>query len=200
MKLNLISSCVISALVCISATCRNENNETNPVSNANQDTASVDIDPNSFNSSNAALPDANKKKESSEVVYAKKIIWLDFESGYMKAKKENKKILVDCYTDWCGWCKVMDRNTFTDSQVIQFINKNFIAVKLNPEVERNYKFDTMSKGAYDLMLWLSDGNNYGYPTFFYVNNPNINFKKFLSSGYEAPVQYLKTLEIINSKF
>ena len=52
-----------------------------------------------------------------------------------KAVKEKKYIFVDSYTDWCYWCKVMDKQTFTDSTVSSCINKNFIAVKREMEKE-----------------------------------------------------------------
>src|SRR5690349_18588878 len=64
--------------------------------------------------------------------------WLDFESGFAKAKKEHKILLVDVYTDWCGYCKVMDRETYTNDTVIRTLKQHFVTVKLNPEKERKY--------------------------------------------------------------
>jgi thioredoxin-related protein len=50
-----------------------------------------------------------------------------------QAKKENRFIFVDAYTQWCGWCKVMDEKMFTDAEVATFINNNFIPVKIDFE-------------------------------------------------------------------
>ena len=49
------------------------------------------------------------------------------------ALQENKYIFVDAYTEWCGWCKVMDKKTFTDPAVISFLNENFIPMKIDFE-------------------------------------------------------------------
>lgn len=49
------------------------------------------------------------------------------------AFKENKFIFVDAYTEWCGWCKVMDKEMFTDPVVSSFINENFVPVKVDFE-------------------------------------------------------------------
>ena len=61
-----------------------------------------------------------------------------------RAAKENKYIMVDAYTDWCGWCKVMDKETFTDPDVAAVVNENFIPVKINFEkgigIELSMKF------------------------------------------------------------
>jgi len=48
-------------------------------------------------------------------------------------KTEPRKVIVDVYTDWCGWCKKMDKDTFTDPTVAALINKHFYAVKLDAE-------------------------------------------------------------------
>ncbi len=48
----------------------------------------------------------------------KEIKWLSFDEASELAVKEPKMILVSVYTDWCGWCKKMDRETFTDNEVI----------------------------------------------------------------------------------
>lgn len=54
---------------------------------------------------------------------------------------DKKKIFVDVYTDWCGWCKVMDRSTFQDSTIIGYMNKYFHAVKLNAEMKDTLVFN-----------------------------------------------------------
>ena len=56
--------------------------------------------------------------------------WKDIQA---MAKAENRYILIDAYTDWCGWCKVMDKETMTDPKVVEFINKNFVPVKMEME-------------------------------------------------------------------
>ncbi len=47
--------------------------------------------------------------------------------------KSKKKFFVDVYTDWCGWCKKMDQNTFTDPVIAKYLNENFWPVKFNAE-------------------------------------------------------------------
>ncbi len=61
------------------------------------------------------------------------IKWHSFDEGLAKAQKEGKFLLVDFYTDWCKWCKVMDEKTYADPEVQKTMNKMFVAVRLNPE-------------------------------------------------------------------
>lgn len=61
------------------------------------------------------------------------IEWVGFDEGIAIAKKENKPILIDVYTDWCTWCKEMDKKVFSDKTVIEYISKYFVAVKFNAE-------------------------------------------------------------------
>lgn len=50
-----------------------------------------------------------------------------------QAKESNKYVFLDCYTDWCYWCKVMDKETFTDTSVSNLINSRFVAAKREME-------------------------------------------------------------------
>lgn len=61
------------------------------------------------------------------------IEWLTFEEAIKKQKNNPKKIFVDVYTAWCGWCKVMDKKTFTHPQIIEYINEHYYAVKFDAE-------------------------------------------------------------------
>lgn len=61
------------------------------------------------------------------------ITWLGFNEGLSKAAKEKKLVLIDVYTDWCIWCKEMDKNVYTDKSVIDYMNKHYVPVKLNAE-------------------------------------------------------------------
>ena len=54
--------------------------------------------------------------------------------------KKPRKTIVDVYTPWCGPCKMMDKNTFTNPEIINQIGKNFYAVKFNAEGPDPIKF------------------------------------------------------------
>ncbi len=64
---------------------------------------------------------------------AKAIQWLSIEDAQAKAKKVPKPLFVDVYTSWCGPCKMLDRNTFSDPKVADYVNKHFYPVKFDAE-------------------------------------------------------------------
>ena len=72
------------------------------------------------------------------------------------AKKQNKPIFVDAYTTWCGPCKIMDRDVFTNKEVAAFFNENFISVKMD-----------MEKG--EGIQLKSDWDIKAFPTLLYFN-------------------------------
>lgn len=79
----------------------------------------------------------DKKKKNAKETGIK---WMTWTEAHAKMKKQPKKVWVDVYTDWCGWCKVMDKKTFSDPQVIKYMNDNFYAVKFNSERDDSIKF------------------------------------------------------------
>lgn len=70
----------------------------------------------------------------------KEIAWLTVEEAMEKMEKEKRPILIDLYTDWCGWCKVMDKETYSNGKVIAYIEENFYPVKLNAETRKVISF------------------------------------------------------------
>ncbi len=61
------------------------------------------------------------------------INWMTMNEALAAQKEHPKKIIMDVYTTWCGPCKLLDKNTFGNKKVIEFINENYYAVKFNAE-------------------------------------------------------------------
>lgn len=79
------------------------------------------------------------------------INWMTFEQALAAQKKNPKKIMLDAYTTWCGPCKLLDKNTFTNADLIDYVNKNYYAVKFNAEGNEVVKFkgQTYSNPSFD---------------------------------------------------
>jgi thiol:disulfide interchange protein len=59
----------------------------------------------------------------------------DYDKALAQAKSEKKLVMVDVYTDWCGWCKKLDKDVYTKADVVA-LSKEFVCIKLNPEKDR----------------------------------------------------------------
>src|SRR5580698_6652304 len=67
------------------------------------------------------------------IAMAGEILWQDVDSGFTKAKSIHKYVLADVYTTWCGWCKKLDRETFRDQGLIEYLNEKFVCIKANAQ-------------------------------------------------------------------
>ena len=102
--------------------------------------------------------------------------WLTFEEALEKSKIEKRKIFIDVYTDWCGWCKVMDKKTFSEATVANYLNEKYYAVKLNAEQtedilfrDHTFKFvPNGRRGYHELAVWLLQGK-LSYPTVVFLD-------------------------------
>lgn len=125
------------------------------------------------------------------------IQWMKFEEAIAANAKNPKMILVDVYTDWCGWCKKMDKDTFTDPRVIAHFQKNFYAVKLNAE-DTNRKFPFMGKTFSEAEMAASMRVN-SYPNFVVIEPGLQNIAQL--PGYREPEAFLAGLaELIDKAF
>ena len=82
---------------------------------------------------------ATKNKKKATVAAAEQINWLSIEEAVELSKKEPRKVIVDVYASWCGWCKKMDKQTYTHPEIVKYINKKYYAVKLDAESRKNFK-------------------------------------------------------------
>jgi thioredoxin-related protein len=60
-------------------------------------------------------------------------MWVSFNEGMARAAKEKKHVVIDFYTSWCHWCKVMDRETFSDPEVKKYLADNFVTIRIDAE-------------------------------------------------------------------
>lgn len=125
--------------------------------------------------------------------------WLSIEeASNIGGSSNNKKFLVDVYTDWCGWCKVMDKKTFTDPALIKYLNQNFHVVKFNAEQKeavsfkgKTYNWEPMGRnGVNSLGIELLQGR-LSYPTLVYLNEKLEPIS--ISPGYKKPEELLAEL-------
>lgn len=83
--------------------------------------------------------------------FAQEINWVTLEKAMELQKKKPKKIMMDVYTNWCGPCKMLDKNTFQTADVANYVNENYYAVKFNAEGNEtiNYKGKVYSNPGYN---------------------------------------------------
>ncbi|WP_026951735.1 thioredoxin family protein [Algoriphagus mannitolivorans] len=125
------------------------------------------------------------------------IKWMKFEEAVAMNAKNPKMILVDVYTDWCGWCKKMDAETFTDPKVVDYISKNFYAVKMNAEdTQRTFEF--MGKTYNEAQMAAAMRVN-SYPNFVLIEPKLQNIAQL--PGYRQPEQFISGLnELLEKAF
>lgn len=102
--------------------------------------------------------------------------WMTLEQALEKNKTEKRKIFVDVFTDWCGWCKRMDSTTFVDPAVARYLNEHYYPVKFNAEQQEDILFKdktyhfkrTGARGYHELAAeWLN--NRLSYPTVVFLD-------------------------------
>ena len=132
------------------------------------------------------------------------IQWITWDEAMKASAKQPKKIFIDVYTDWCGWCKQMDKTTFADPKVAETINKHFYAVKFDAEGKneiaycgRTFKFVASgARGVHELAYALLDGR-LGYPSYVYLNEAQERIT--ISPGYKPVESFLKELDFITGE-
>ena len=95
----------------------------------------------------------------------KKLPWLAFDAATERAKRENKHLIVDVYTTWCGWCKVMDRQTYGNAVVADYLTENFVLAKVNGEssAEIHWKGKVMTERSFARSIGVT-----GFPTTYFL--------------------------------
>ncbi|MCB0706337.1 MAG: DUF255 domain-containing protein [Saprospiraceae bacterium] len=132
------------------------------------------------------------------------LTWMSWDEMVTAMESEPKKVLIDVYTDWCGWCKRMDQSTFVDPAVMQYLNENFYAVKFDAEQKEDVEFrgHTMKfvangrRGSHELAVSLLNGRM-SYPSIVYLNESLDRIT--VSPGYKDAPSLMTELEYIKGE-
>jgi thioredoxin-related protein len=127
--------------------------------------------------------------------------WMTFEEALEKSKTEKRKIFIDVYTDWCGWCKVMDKNTFSEPKVAKILNEQFYPVKFDAEQKEDvvfngttFKFVPSGKSGYHQLAAALLNNQLSYPTVVFLDEEFRMIQPL--AGYQKAPEFHKIIQFI----
>jgi thioredoxin-related protein len=118
---------------------------------------------------------AGKKGEKAD-----RINWHNYKQGMSLAKKENKRVYLHFYTDWCNFCKEMDQTTFRNPSIINLLNKDFVAIRVNTNKE------TTVAGKYNIRP---------VPDNWFLSADGKKLRNFL--GYYEADQFVTVIRYVN---
>jgi thioredoxin-related protein len=120
--------------------------------------------------------------------------WYSIDEAVELAAEEPRIMVIDVYTDWCGWCKRMDATTFSDPEVAQILNEQFYPVKLDAEgkediviADRTFKFVPNGRRGYHEVAAIVTKGRLSYPTISYLDAQGRILEA--SPGYKTADQF-----------
>jgi thioredoxin-related protein len=122
------------------------------------------------------------------------LAWHSIREGLRLAAKENKPLVVDFYTDWCSWCKVMDQKTYEQYQIKDMLKTGFVLAKYNPEKDGafEYRGKNITPGEFSKLVGVN-----GYPTTAFLRADGTKIDAV--SGYIEFTRFLEMLRFVDSK-
>lgn len=125
--------------------------------------------------------DRSKKPEDQIKEIDRPIKWYSYDEGMALGKRQGEKIYLYFWTEWCAFCKKMEKETLSKSLVASFLNKNFISIKVNSDKEK----ETAS------LYYVR-----GFPTSWFLKEDGQKISNL--PGYVPPDMFLRILEFIHS--
>ncbi|MBW1650573.1 MAG: thioredoxin fold domain-containing protein [Deltaproteobacteria bacterium] len=109
------------------------------------------------------------------------ITWHKYGEGIKLAKEQKKKVFIDFYADWCVFCKKMEKKTFANADIANYMNQNFIAIKVFTDVEQKLT------NEYEVT---------GLPSFWFLDEKNKRISKL--PGFVSASKLMPILKFINT--
>jgi uncharacterized protein YyaL (SSP411 family) len=138
-------------------------------------------------------------------ITAQDVKWYTIEQAIELNKKEPRKIMIDVYTNWCKWCKEMDKNTFNNPIIAEYLNSTYYPVKFNAEQRESVTIDSTvfkfiaqgNNGYHELAAALLNGQM-SYPSVVFLNEKVQIFH--VNKGYRAAKEFDEILKFIGGDY
>jgi thioredoxin-related protein len=120
--------------------------------------------------------------------------WMSFDAGMEMARNLDKPVVIDFYTSWCRWCKVMEKETFSDEGVASYLDEHFISIRLDAEQKTGdlkYGGRTYSPAQLARKFRVR-----GYPAIAYLDSSGELV--FIDMGFKKPKQFMVNLRYMTS--
>lgn len=121
------------------------------------------------------------------------INWMGYTEGMQKAKQDGKPVMVDFYTTWCKYCVMLEETTYKDPAVVDILNKDFIAIKVNAEGSGKVVDNGKEMTEKDLA---AEYKVSGYPTIWFFNQKQEKIAPL--AGYRSAEDFKPVLTFITS--
>lgn len=128
--------------------------------------------------------------------------WISFQELNERYEKDPKPIIIDVYTDWCGWCKQMDRTTYRNEKLVDYVNEKFYAVKFNAESTDTIRFNqkqyiyNATMRINELAMYLTF-NRLEFPHTIFLSSPGAQPAPL--SGYMKPEEIEAPMKFFGEK-
>ncbi|MGL5912524.1 MAG: thioredoxin family protein, partial [Bacteroidales bacterium] len=131
---------------------------------------------------------------SCTLLNAQSMKWYSMNEALELNKKAPRKMFIDLYTDWCGWCKVYDRKTFSNPAIAKYMNENYYAIKFNAEGHDTITFrgetfvngGAKTRSTHLFAVALLNGKM-SYPSVIFINEKSELLH--IMSGFKTPPEF-----------
>jgi thioredoxin-related protein len=137
---------------------------------------------------------ANAAMANSPAPKSPEVEWLEYGEALDRAKRENKHLIVDFYTNWCGWCRRMDHDTYGDSAVATYLSAHFVLAKVNAESPKRIKVGESTKSGIELAREFGVNS---FPITWFIKPDGTKIDKLM--GYQAPGPFRNVLVFVHER-